>query len=87
MMFTYELAPLMKPRNVTVNCLDPGTVNTKMLIAGLSSSYSVTAYYHNHYRDKVNQIQVPARYVYMGAISCLLAVLLRIVFSIIEHCC
>ena len=36
MMFTYELAAIMKPRGVTVNCLDPGTVNTKMLIAGLA---------------------------------------------------
>lgn len=35
MMFTYELAAIMKPRGVTVNCLDPGTVNTKMLIAGV----------------------------------------------------
>ena len=35
MMFTYELADIMKPKGVTVNCLDPGTVNTKMLIAGV----------------------------------------------------
>lgn len=35
MMFTYELADIMKPSGVTVNCLDPGTVNTKMLIAGM----------------------------------------------------
>ena len=34
MMFTYDLADLMKPKGVTVNCLDPGTVNTKLLIAG-----------------------------------------------------
>ena len=34
MMFTYDLAELMKSRSVTVNCLDPGTVNTKLLIAG-----------------------------------------------------
>ena len=34
MMFTYDLAELMKPKGVTVNCLDPGTVNTKLLIAG-----------------------------------------------------
>lgn len=34
-MFTYELADIMKPKGVTVNCLDPGTVNTKMLIAGV----------------------------------------------------
>lgn len=34
MMFTCDLAERMKPKGVTVNCLDPGTVNTKMLIAG-----------------------------------------------------
>lgn len=34
MMFTFELAELLKPRGVAVNCLDPGTVNTKMLLAG-----------------------------------------------------
>ena len=34
MMFTYDLAEFMKPKGVTVNCLDPGTVNTKLLIAG-----------------------------------------------------
>ena len=34
MMFTYDLAEMMKPKGVTVNCLDPGTVNTKLLIAG-----------------------------------------------------
>ncbi len=34
MMFTCDLAEHMKPKGVTVNCLDPGTVNTKMLIAG-----------------------------------------------------
>ncbi|KAL3130781.1 hypothetical protein ABBQ38_000124 [Trebouxia sp. C0009 RCD-2024] len=34
MMFTFDLAEIMKPKGVTVNCLDPGTVNTKMLIAG-----------------------------------------------------
>jgi NAD(P)-dependent dehydrogenase (short-subunit alcohol dehydrogenase family) len=33
-MFTCDLAERMKPKGVTVNCLDPGTVNTKMLIAG-----------------------------------------------------
>ena len=34
MMFTTELADVMKAQGVTVNCLDPGTVNTKLLIAG-----------------------------------------------------
>ena len=34
MMYTFDLSEIMKPRGVTVNCLDPGTVNTKMLIAG-----------------------------------------------------
>ncbi len=34
MMLTFELVKLMKPIGVTVNCLDPGTVNTKMLHAG-----------------------------------------------------
>lgn len=33
-MFTFELAELMKPKGIVVNCLDPGTVNTKMLLAG-----------------------------------------------------
>ena len=33
-MFTFELAELMKPKGIAVNCLDPGTVNTKMLLAG-----------------------------------------------------
>ncbi len=33
-MFTYDLAELLKPKGVIVNCLDPGTVNTKLLIAG-----------------------------------------------------
>ncbi|KAL0037733.1 hypothetical protein WJX77_009988 [Trebouxia sp. C0004] len=37
MMFTCDLAEHMKPKGVTVNCLDPGTVNTKMLIAGWGS--------------------------------------------------
>ena len=37
MMFTFDLAEIMKPKGVTVNCLDPGTVNTKMLIAGKHS--------------------------------------------------
>lgn len=34
--FTYDLARKLKghPSGVTVNCLDPGTVNTKMLLAG-----------------------------------------------------
>eukprot|EP00899_Mesostigma_viride_P020214 jgi/Mesvir1/28194/Mv04748-RA.1 len=32
--FTYELAERLKDEGVTVNCLDPGTVNTKMLLAG-----------------------------------------------------
>ena len=34
MMFTFDLAEIMKANGVVVNCLDPGTVNTKMLIAG-----------------------------------------------------
>ena len=33
-MYTLDLAEIMKPKGITVNCLDPGTVNTKMLIAG-----------------------------------------------------
>ena len=33
-MFTFDLAEIMKPKGVSVNCLDPGTVNTKMLLAG-----------------------------------------------------
>ena len=37
MMFTRDLAEIMKSKGVTVNCLDPGTVNTKMLIAGQPS--------------------------------------------------
>lgn len=32
--FTRDLAEILKPNGVTVNCLDPGTVNTKMLFAG-----------------------------------------------------
>mmetsp|Transcript_12103 Transcript_12103/g.34020 ORF Transcript_12103/g.34020 Transcript_12103/m.34020 type:complete len:322 (-) Transcript_12103:80-1045(-) len=32
--FTFELAKRMKDRPFTVNTLDPGTVNTKMLLAG-----------------------------------------------------
>lgn len=52
MMFTYDLAELMKPKGVTVNCLDPGTVNTKLLIAGwgacgidikVSTTYTLSA--------------------------------------------
>lgn len=34
MMYTFDLSEIMDPKGVTVNCLDPGTVNTKMLIAG-----------------------------------------------------
>ena len=33
-MFTKDLAEIASSRGVTVNCLDPGTVNTKMLDAG-----------------------------------------------------
>lgn len=32
--FTRDLADLVRGRGLTANCLDPGTVNTKMLIAG-----------------------------------------------------
>ena len=38
MMYTIDLSEIMKPKGVTVNCLDPGTVNTKMLIAGQQGS-------------------------------------------------
>lgn len=31
-MFTYDMAELFSETGITVNCLDPGTVNTKMLI-------------------------------------------------------
>jgi NAD(P)-dependent dehydrogenase (short-subunit alcohol dehydrogenase family) len=34
MVFTAELAERVSNIGVTVNCLDPGTVNTKMLYAG-----------------------------------------------------
>ena len=34
MMLTVEQAERLSGRPPTVNCLDPGTVNTKMLIAG-----------------------------------------------------
>ena len=34
MMYTFDLSEIMRPKGVTVNCLDPGTVNTKMLLAG-----------------------------------------------------
>ena len=34
MMITAEQAERLGQRQPTVNCLDPGTVNTKMLIAG-----------------------------------------------------
>eukprot|EP00892_Ulva_mutabilis_P002437 jgi/Ulvmu1/12194/UM085_0058.1 len=33
-MLTVKMAQLFQSRNVTVACLDPGTVNTKMLLAG-----------------------------------------------------
>ncbi len=33
-MFTFEMAEMLKNCGVTVNCLDPGTVNTKMLLQG-----------------------------------------------------
>ena len=33
-MFTKDLAEIAKPRGITVNCLDPGTVNSKLLDAG-----------------------------------------------------
>lgn len=33
-LFTKELAGRLGNRSVTANCLDPGTVNTKMLYAG-----------------------------------------------------
>lgn len=33
-MFTMKLARIMQSAGVKVNCLDPGTVNTKMLLAG-----------------------------------------------------
>ena len=36
-MFTYEMSPLFKDDNITVNCLDPGSVNTKMLLQGWGS--------------------------------------------------
>ena len=39
MMYTFDLSEKMKPKGVTVNCLDPGTVNTKMLLAGQQASY------------------------------------------------
>ena len=32
--FTKDLADRVKSRGITANCLDPGTVNTKMLYAG-----------------------------------------------------
>ena len=31
-MYTYKMAELLKQSHVTVNCLDPGTVNTNMLL-------------------------------------------------------
>lgn len=34
MLFTVELANRLAARGVSANCLDPGTVNTKMLYAG-----------------------------------------------------
>lgn len=39
MLFTYELARRLKAAGspVTANCLDPGTVSTKMLAAGWGS--------------------------------------------------
>ena len=33
-MYTYEMSALFKDDGITVNCLDPGTVNTKMLLQG-----------------------------------------------------
>mmetsp|Transcript_49938 Transcript_49938/g.159821 ORF Transcript_49938/g.159821 Transcript_49938/m.159821 type:complete len:165 (-) Transcript_49938:1265-1759(-) len=33
-MFTYDLARILEGTGVTCNCLDPGTVNTKMLLSG-----------------------------------------------------
>lgn len=32
--FTRDLAEIVRDRGLTANCLDPGTVNTKMLLAG-----------------------------------------------------
>ena len=32
--FTRDLASIVQGRGLTANCLDPGTVNTKMLYAG-----------------------------------------------------
>mmetsp|Transcript_13829 Transcript_13829/g.34899 ORF Transcript_13829/g.34899 Transcript_13829/m.34899 type:complete len:267 (-) Transcript_13829:152-952(-) len=37
-MFTFEMAERMAERPYTVNALDPGTVNTKMLLAGWGST-------------------------------------------------
>ncbi|XP_038079358.1 dehydrogenase/reductase SDR family member on chromosome X-like [Patiria miniata] len=31
-MYTYQMAELLRDTNITVNCLDPGTVNTNMLM-------------------------------------------------------
>ncbi|XP_022093124.1 retinol dehydrogenase 14-like [Acanthaster planci] len=31
-MYTYKMAELLQDANITVNCLDPGTVNTNMLL-------------------------------------------------------
>lgn len=33
-MFTVELAPMMQPRGVTVNCIHPGIIATKVLNQG-----------------------------------------------------
>jgi len=42
-LFTYELAEELQDRNVTVNCLHPGVIDTKLLRANFSGGSPVTA--------------------------------------------
>ena len=64
-MLTYEMSKRLKSKGldyITVNCLDPGTVNTKMLLAGWGPCgidvENATGYVHETYHSCKNKIMI-----------------------------